>query len=50
MRVPGSSQLDASLSVPTRNPDNSIRALNGYTEVLGASGESEIRFALKMFF
>ena len=40
----------ATVSNLTRNPDGSIRALNGYTEVLGASGEREIRFALKMFF
>lgn len=40
----------ATVSNLTRNADGSIRALNGYTEVLGASGEREIRFALKMFF
>ncbi len=40
----------ATVSNMTRNADGSIRALNGYTEVLGASGEREIRFALKMFF
>jgi hypothetical protein len=33
-----------------RNADGSIRSLGGYTEVLGASGEREIRFALKLFF
>jgi len=38
------------VSALARNPDGSIRALNGYTEVLAASGEREIRFALKLFF
>jgi len=40
----------ATVSNMTRNADGSVRALNGYTEILGASGEREIRFALKMFF
>ncbi|MFN0100829.1 MAG: TonB-dependent receptor domain-containing protein [Bryobacteraceae bacterium] len=40
----------ATVSNLTRNTDGSIRALNGYTEVLGSSGEREIRFALKLFF
>ena len=40
----------ATASNLTRNADGSIRALNGFTEVLGAAGEREIRFALKMFF
>ncbi len=40
----------ATVSNLTRNTDGTIRALNGYTEILGASGEREIRFALKMFF
>lgn len=40
----------ATVSALARNPDGSIRALNGYTEVLAASGEREIRFALKLFF
>jgi hypothetical protein len=40
----------ATVSGLTRNTDGSIRALNGFTEVLSASGEREIRFALKMFF
>ena len=40
----------ATVSSATRNADGSIRALNGYTEILGSSGEREIRFALKMFF
>ncbi len=40
----------ATASNLTRNADGSVRALNGYTEVLSSSGEREIRFALKMFF
>lgn len=37
-------------SGPTRNADNSIRTTNGFSEVTSASGEREIRFALKLFF
>jgi hypothetical protein len=40
----------ATASSLTRNADGSIRALNGFSEVLGATGEREIRLALKMFF
>jgi hypothetical protein len=40
----------ATVSNLTRNADGSIRALNGFTEVLSATGEREIRFALKLFF
>ncbi|MBI5282400.1 MAG: TonB-dependent receptor [Candidatus Solibacter usitatus] len=40
----------ATASGATRNADNSIRALNGYTEILGASGERQLRFALKLYF
>jgi len=40
----------ATASSLTRNADGSIRALNGFTEVLSATGEREIRFALKLFF
>lgn len=40
----------ATVSNLTRNTDGSIRALNGFTEVLSAAGEREIRFALKLFF
>ncbi len=34
----------------TFNPDGSIKALNGYTEITGASGERQIRFAAKITF
>ena len=40
----------ANTSSLVRNADGSIRSLGGYTEVLGASGEREVRFALKLFF
>jgi hypothetical protein len=40
----------ATVSNLTRNNDGSIRALNGFTEVLSSAGEREIRFALKLFF
>ena len=40
----------ANASAPSRNTDGSIRALNGYTEVTGATGSRELRFALKLFF
>jgi len=40
----------ANASAPTRNPDGSIRALNGWTEVTSAGGERQVRFALKIFF
>ncbi|HEY1342829.1 MAG TPA: TonB-dependent receptor [Bryobacteraceae bacterium] len=40
----------ATVSSATRNTDNSIRALNGYTEITGAGGERVLRFALKVSF
>ena len=40
----------ATVSGATRNPDNSIRVLNGYTEILAATGERQARFALKLSF
>ena len=40
----------ATASNMTRNADGSVRALNGYTEITGASGERQIRFALKLTF
>jgi len=40
----------ATVSSMTRNADGSVRALNGYTEITGASGERVIRFALKVTF
>jgi len=32
------------------NADGSVRALGGYTEITGASGERQIRFAAKVSF
>ena len=40
----------ATVSGATRNSDGSIRVLNGYTEILGAGGERQARFALKLSF
>lgn len=40
----------ATVSSMTRNPDGSVRALNGYTEITSASGERVLRFALKFSF
>jgi hypothetical protein len=40
----------ATVSSLTRNTDGSIRALNGYTEITGASGERQFRLALKLAF
>jgi hypothetical protein len=40
----------ATASALTRNVDGSIRALNGYTEITGASGERQFRFAAKVTF
>jgi hypothetical protein len=40
----------ATASAATRNADGSIKALNGYTEITSASGERQMRFALKLFF
>ena len=40
----------ATASSLTRNADGSIRALNGYTEITGASGERQFRFAAKVTF
>jgi hypothetical protein len=34
----------------TLNADGSVRALNGYTEITGATGERQIRFAAKFTF
>jgi hypothetical protein len=34
----------------TLNSDGSVRALNGFTEITGASGERQIRFAAKISF
>jgi hypothetical protein len=40
----------ATASAPTRNADGSIKALNGYTEITSASGERQLRFALRLSF
>jgi hypothetical protein len=40
----------STVSSATRNPDGSIKALSGYTEITSASGERQLRFALKLFF
>jgi hypothetical protein len=40
----------ANASGPTRNADGTIRALNNYTEITSASGERQLRFALRLFF
>jgi hypothetical protein len=40
----------ATASAMTLNPDGSVRALNGYTEITGAGGERNIRFAAKFTF
>src|SRR5262249_51898277 len=40
----------ATASSLTRNTDNSIRALNGFTEITSASGERQFRFAAKLTF
>jgi len=40
----------ATASSLTRNVDGTIRALNGYTEITGAVGERQFRFAAKISF
>jgi hypothetical protein len=40
----------ATVSSASRNPDGSIRALNGYGEITGATGERQFRFAAKFTF
>ena len=40
----------ATVSNMTLNADGSVRALGGYTEITGASGERQIRFAAKVSF
>jgi hypothetical protein len=40
----------ATVSSATRNADGSIKALNGYTEITSATGERQLRFALKLTF
>jgi hypothetical protein len=49
--TPSFNNPGATASSPTRNPDGSIRALNGYTEITGAAAtERQFRFALKLMF
>jgi hypothetical protein len=48
--TPQFSNPGANASSPTRNADGTIRALNGFGEITGASGERQLRFALKVFF
>jgi len=36
------------VSAMTLNPDGTIRALNGYTEITGASGERQVRVGLRL--
>jgi hypothetical protein len=40
----------ATVSSMTRNADGTVRALNGYTEITGATGERQFRFAAKITF
>jgi len=40
----------ATASSLTRNPDGTIRALNGFTEITGAGGERQFRFAARITF
>jgi Carboxypeptidase regulatory-like domain len=40
----------ATVSSATRNPDGSIKALNGYGEITSATGERVLRFAAKFSF
>ena len=40
----------ATVSSAIRNADGTIRALNGYTEITGAGGDRNFRFALKLSF
>jgi hypothetical protein len=40
----------ATVSSATRNPDGSFKAFNGYTEITSASGERQLRFALRLSF
>lgn len=49
--TPAFNNPGATASGAQRNPDGSIRALNGYTEVVSAQPtERQIRFALKLYF
>jgi len=48
--TPSFSNPGATVSSATRNADLTIRAFNGYTEITGASGARQGRFALKLSF
>jgi hypothetical protein len=48
--TPQFSNPGANASSLTRNPDGSIRALNGFTEVTGATGSRQYRFSMKFLF
>jgi hypothetical protein len=48
--TPQFSNPGANVSNLTRNADGSIRALNGFTEVTGASGSRQYRFSMKFLF
>jgi hypothetical protein len=48
--TPQFSNPGATVSNMSLNADGSVRALGGYTEITAASGERQIRFALKLSF
>lgn len=48
--TPQSGNPAATASSMIKNADGSVRALNGFTEINGASGERQFRFALKLTF
>jgi hypothetical protein len=48
--TPAFNNPGATVSNATRNPDGSIRALNGYSEITAAGAGRSIRFALKVYF
>ena len=43
-------QPGATVTSATFNPDGSVKALNGYTQITSASNERQLRFALKLSF
>lgn len=48
--TPQFSNPGANASSATRNPDGTIRALNGFTEITGAGGNRQYRFSMKFLF
>ncbi|BDC48051.1 hypothetical protein F183_A03670 [Bryobacterales bacterium F-183] len=48
--TPQFSNPGTTVSAASRNPDGTVSVLNGYTEILGAGGERQARFALKVIF